>query len=237
MDIAEEKNQSRLDLRTGLLILPISGILYRGAPAESEAFYDTYDSARIDAAAAFAATDPRVRSLLLIWDSPGGYCQGMDSTLASLQALQTSRPDLPITSLVAGQCCSMAYIFANAAGRIEALPGTTIGSIGVMAVTTDSSALYRTAGIERRLITDGIYKGMGTPGIPWTAEWYASVEASVAALSITIRAGILDRRPALTIEDMQGQVWESAQAPAAMLDALSSAPSIEDYIEEYAARI
>ena len=232
-DLADEKNQPRFDLRTGLLLLPISGVLYRGAPAEAEAFHNCYDSARIDAAAAFAATDPRVRALALIWDSPGGYCQGMDTTLAALQSLQTARPDLPIASLVAGQCCSMAYIFANAAGSIHALPGTTIGSIGVMALTTDSSALYRTAGIERRLITDGIYKGLGTPGIAWTAEWYAHVEESVQSLSTTIRAAILAKRPSLTLDDLQGQAWESQKAPAALLDNISPTDSVEDWLEDW----
>jgi len=231
-EMADEALHPFFDEASGLLVLPIRGILLKGAAAELEAFYGYYNTDRIHALGRIAAADPRIRGIALLWDSPGGYVTGMDSTLAALAGLT-----LPVISLVTGMACSLAYLFANAAGPIQCLPGAVIGSIGVMATTYDTSAAYRDMGIDARLHTDGKYKGLGTPGIAWSADWYALVQDSIATLSAALRAGITARRPAVTIEDMQGQSWEVEKAPAALHDGISPSSDAESWLNDLAAHM
>jgi ClpP class serine protease len=231
-EIADEAYDPRFDPMSGLLVLPICGVLLKGADPELEAFCGYYNIDRLADLARTAATDPRVRGVALLWDSPGGYVTGMDGVTAALTGIT-----VPVISLVTGYCCSLAYIFANAAGPIQCMPGSIIGSIGVMATTYDTSAAYTQIGIQARLFTDGKYKGLGTPGIPWSADWYSLVEDGITTLSTALRAGITATRPQVTIENMQGQSWEVEAAPAALHDGITPAPDAEAWLSDLSAHL
>lgn len=228
-DCADEELSAQFDPVSGLLVQPIRGVIMRGATPEMEAFCGCFDLLRIDQTCAYAATAPGVRGLVFAIDSPGGYTSGMSTTLSALAALRAARPQLPLSTYTSGTCCSLAYIIAAAAGPIHPTSGATLGSIGVMAVTTDDSAAYRLAGIERRLLTDGLYKGLGTPGIPWSPDWYAHIQTHIDATSLDIRTRLSAQRPRLTLADMQGQTWDAAAAPAALHDGLVPG-TLSDYL-------
>jgi len=235
---ADEKLAPRFDPLTGLLLLPVQGMLMRGAMAELELYCGYYDTRRIDDAAAIAAAPGGyngsvVKGFALLWDSPGGYVSGWKATLSALAAIRATRPDLPIVSLVAGTCASLAYTFAAAAGPVVALAGSVIGSIGVMSTTTDSSQAFLAAGMERRLFADGKYKGLGTPGIPWSEDWYQSVANDVAAISSTLKTTIATARPGISPADMQGQTWEIEDAPTALHDGITDLCA-EEWLEAFA---
>jgi len=84
----------------------------------------TYEDIRD--AFALAASDPLVKSVILDVSSPGGYCDGLFETLATIEAFGK-----PVT-VQASQACSAAYALAAMAGPITALgPASCFGSVGV----------------------------------------------------------------------------------------------------------
>lgn len=225
-EIADER--LGMDEENGVIVQPVRGVLARGADVEMEAFCGFMDTRRIEQACE-AALDPRMRGLVFAFDSPGGIVNGWGTTLAAIANVRAQRPDIPVAAFVEGMACSLAYIFAAAREVIDCAPSAVLGSIGVMAVTTDSSRAFMDMGLERRLFADGTYKGMGTPGVQWKQEWYDAVQAGIDKTSKEIRAHITAFRPGTKTADMQGQVWNVENAPKSLYDGIA-AGTLEQYL-------
>ena len=129
----------------------------------------------------------------------------MEDAYGALLALRAARPDLAVYAYVDGQCCSAAAWVAAGCQERHAARRSTVGGVGVYTVTTDSFTAYQNEGLSRRLLTDGKYKGLGSPGVAWTEDWYALVADMVATESAAIKGAIRSAAPLVTDEWMQGQ--------------------------------
>lgn len=106
-----------------------------------------------------AQNDPAVRALLLAWDSPGGTVDGAQEASDGLFAMRDGKP---MESVAVGQMTSAAEMVGSAAGPVWASSDTTdMGSIGVLAMHRDFSAMEEKFGIKTTLLTAGKYKGVG----------------------------------------------------------------------------
>lgn len=85
-----------------------------------------------DIATALAAD--RVRSILLLIDSPGGEAKGIHELAAQIFA---GRSQKPIHAYTDGDCCSGAYWLAAAAEQITLDASALIGSVGVVLTVDD----------------------------------------------------------------------------------------------------
>lgn len=111
-----------------------------------------------------AMVDPRVRSLILAIDSPGGSVFGTPELAASIDELARIKP---IVSVSDARMLSAAYWIGSAANAIY-VTGLTVevGSIGVVATHNyDARAAEGTTEI-----TAGKYKRIATSNAPLTAE-------------------------------------------------------------------
>lgn len=114
-----------------------------------------------------ALADPAVRSIVLVLDSRGGTIDGIFE-LADL--IYESRDIKNIYSLAYGTMASAAYLIGAAASRVYASDvAAIVGSIGVIVIHEDTSALDQKSGIVTTRIYRGKYKGLISDG-PLTEE-------------------------------------------------------------------
>lgn len=114
-------------IRDGVASLPLFGpILPRAAmisPSGGGAIALDHVAADLRALQA----NPQVRTVLMVWDSPGGNVTQVREFAQLVAGFQK-----PIVSHVTGMCCSAAYHIGSQTTEITADPFAIVGSIGVM---------------------------------------------------------------------------------------------------------
>lgn len=118
-------------------------------------------------------SDPRVRSVILALDSPGGSAFGVPALAEAVRALAADKPTVAVSE---GMMASAAYWVGSAANALFA-EGTSdmVGSIGVV-MTHDFEPR---AGRVTTEITAGRYKRIASPDKPLTDEGRAYLQQQV----------------------------------------------------------
>ncbi len=152
-------------------------------------FVDT-GTAFVREALAAAVLDPKVASVLLVVDSPGGYVAGTEDLADDVRSVNEQKP---VVAYVEDLAASAAYWVASQARAVYANPGAFVGSIGVFAVVEDSSKKAEVEGVQVHVITTGPLKGAGVPGAPVTSEqldaWQTQVDDTMARFGASVRKG------------------------------------------------
>jgi signal peptide peptidase SppA len=161
-----------------------------------------------------AANDADVRSILLIWDSPGGSVSGTDDLAADIEAASRKKQ---VVSYIEDQCCSAALWCAVQASAVYANSETAcIGSIGVFSYAVDMSQYAEDMGIKVHLLTTGKFKGAGAvDGVPITEEQLAEMQSAVDKLGDSFIGAVSRGRDMsrADVEDLaDGRVWWGSEA-------------------------
>lgn len=149
-----------------IAVVPLHGVVQQRGSFFSELFGDTsLDSfnAMFDAAIA----DPKVKSVLLHIDSPGGSVYGVPETAARVFSARGTKP---IVAIADSMSASAAYFIASAADRLYVTPSGEVGSIGVYSIHVDESKALEAEGIKVTITKAGKYKAEGNPYEPLSAE-------------------------------------------------------------------
>lgn len=158
-------------------IVDISGPLVQHA--ERWCPWDSYDAirGRVDAALASPCD-----VLVLRIDSPGGSVAGCFE-LSRAIAASTAKAGKSVVAYVDGCACSAAYALACAASSIFVPPTAILGSIGVIKVAVDQTALNASMGLAFSVVTSGARKADGVPMVPITKEAIAAFQVEVDAMA------------------------------------------------------
>jgi ClpP class serine protease len=201
-------------------VLKLSGPLVKGVdPAEAEWFgLASYDSVH---AAADMVRSEGIDHLVLHLDSPGGMVTGCAE--AAERLLQLRESGVAITAYSDTMMCSAAYWLGAAADEIVTSPTAMVGSIGCMAMLMDQSGAFEQAGLRPEYFVNSgsEAKLWGRPGVPWTEEARTSFQESVDTVGAEFKNFLAANRPDLYREDMNGDVWDAANAPAGYVDVIS----------------
>lgn len=122
-----------------------------------------------------AATNQKVKHILLDVDSPGGQVSGIADT-ADLVS-QINENVKPIDAFTDGSMASAAYWLGVGARSITATKTANVGSIGVIMTHMERSRQLEQAGIKATVIRSGRYKQLGNPAEPLTEEGKAELQA------------------------------------------------------------
>ncbi len=199
----------------GTMTIQITGTLMASVPLIFQLFginATGYDEIR--AAVAVARTDPKVKAVTLMIDSPGGSTSGIHAVADDLSDLNDEKP---VTARVSGMAASAAYWIASQASKIYAERGSMIGSIGTYAVVRDSSVAAANAGIKVNVISSADLKGAGVPGAPVTDAQLADVRRMITAITENFVADVAIGRGKSTADILPsatGQLWMAPQAIA-----------------------
>lgn len=123
-----------------------------------------------------AVTDPNIRGVLLMVDSPGGESVGMFE-LADL--IHSQRAEKPIFAVADGDAFSAAYALASSAERLYVTRSGGVGSIGVWMMHVDQSAYNAKVGIKPTYLFAGKRKVDGNPHEPLSDEARDSFQSEV----------------------------------------------------------
>lgn len=137
-----------------------------------------------------AAQDPAVGSILMVFDSPGGYVAGTQDLADDVAAVNEVKP---VYAFAEDLMASAAYWVASRARAIYANEAAQVGSIGVFAVIEDTSAAMEAAGVKVHVLSTGPLKGAGAEGAPVTPEqvaaWQTEIDDTFALFAKAVRSG------------------------------------------------
>jgi signal peptide peptidase SppA len=125
------------------------------------------DTEKVGRAIDKAAADSGTKAIILHVDSPGGSVAGTAELAAKVRA---ARDRKPVIAQVDSQAASAAYWVASQATEVVSTPGGSVGSIGVVALHEDISAMLEAEGVRPTLISAGKYKVEGHPFAPLEDE-------------------------------------------------------------------
>lgn len=157
--IAAFESQTQMMVQDGVAIIPVRGTISLDDPWA--AFFGETTVKAISDNIDLAVADPKVKSILLTVNSPGGYVAGVEALGDKIYAARKKKPIYAFTDSLAA---SAAYWIGSAAEKLFVASETSeVGSIGVYMVHFDYSGMLSEAGIKVTEVTAGEYKGLGSP--------------------------------------------------------------------------
>lgn len=143
----------------GVAVISIIGSLVnRGAWIGANSGATSYEG--ISKQLTDAAADPKVKSIMLDLDSPGGEATGMFTLAAKVREVAAIKP---VIAVVNDMAASAAYGIASQCSEIVVSPTSIVGSIGVVLTHLDRSGEMEKRGVAATLIYAGAHKVDGHP--------------------------------------------------------------------------
>lgn len=155
-------------------IVPIAGPIFRHSSPLFEAFFGATSVDTIRASLRAAVASPAVSNILLAVDSPGGEVAGIADLADEIAGIQK-----PVTAVADPAMYSAAYYLAAGADTILLPRDAGVGSIGVLAVHVDESALLDKMGLKVTVVKSGARKDQYSSLKPLSDEARASLQARV----------------------------------------------------------
>ena len=161
-----------------------------------------------------AASDHRVKSIMLDVDSPGGTVDGTEELAEAVAEVAAVKP---VYAWCDGLMASAAYWISCGAKEIAASATSKVGSIGVIRLHREVSAALEKAGVTFNIIAAGHFKAAGNDVEPLSEEMRAYLQHSVDSaydlfLTAVEKGRRVNREKALTMAD--GKVFSGGEALA-----------------------
>lgn len=121
-----------------------------------------------------AENDDSIKAVVLRVDSPGGTVAASEEIAA--YAKEFSKP---LVTSIGDVGASGAYMLASQSDEIWAMPGSAVGSIGVIIEIPNVSGLLDKVGVDFTVVTAGKYKDAGSPYRELTKEELALIQGEV----------------------------------------------------------
>jgi ClpP class serine protease len=147
-------------IQDGTAVIPIQGVIARHASAVSNISGPRGTSvSQIRSELRAAMADDDVDRIVFDVDTPGGSVDGIADLADEIAAASK-----PTTAVVESMMASAGVWLMSGVDRIVAGQTARVGSVGVVAVMTDTSHRDHDAGITRTVVTSGRAKGGGMGG-------------------------------------------------------------------------
>ena len=156
---SDAKEQRAVATSKGVAVIPIVGSMsHRATGIEAMSGMTSYTTLQKQFEAAF--NDPKVGSILMDIDSPGGSVAG---AFDFRDYLMSKKGTKPVYALARDAMCSAAYLIGSTADKVYATQTARVGSIGVVAMHTDASGKMEKEGLKPTFISAGKFKTAGNP--------------------------------------------------------------------------
>jgi protease-4 len=169
----------------------------------------------VAAALRAAASDERVRAVLMRVNSPGGSAVASDTIWR--EVVRTRGAGKPVVVSMSDVAASGGYYISMAADVIVAQPGTLTGSIGVIVGKPVFEEALGRAGITTDSVAEGARATMFAPTHPFTEDEWERINTWLDAIyrDFTQKAAAGRRMPVERMHELaRGRVWTGADAAA-----------------------
>lgn len=193
---SEPEQEAPFEEIGGVAVVRISGPL----TSEPGWWFDSYPQIveRVN-----AALESPCKALVLRIDSPGGDVDGCYATAREIRA-RAADAGVKVYAYADGCAASAAYALACAAERIYVADSARVGSIGVMLVTVDTTAMDRAMGLNFAVITSGARKADGHPHVPLSDQALGAMQGQVDTLAELFFEHVAAAR-SMKVEAVRGQ--------------------------------
>lgn len=165
-------------VRDGIAVIPVTGaLIHRGGWIGNSSGQTSYEG--LAAQIEMAASDGMVRGVALEIDSHGGEVAGCFSLADQIRELREKKP---VWAFISDHAFSAAYAIASQATRIVMPRTGGAGSIGVICMHADKSALLEQMGVQVTVISAGAHKADGNPYAPLPESVRADLQAEMEQL-------------------------------------------------------
>lgn len=190
------------DFDNGTRVIPLFGAITRGLGLLGK-YYGMADTDEFVEQVNAAANDPKVSSIILHIQSPGGDAIGCCEASEAVQRASVSKPVKAFTDEI---MASAAYFIGAASEQIYVTKSALIGSIGTYVVLADDSKFWERMGVEYIVLRSGKYKGAGIDG--YDDEQINEMQRMVDSFGLQFRNAVSAyRNGAVDLDDMQGQIF------------------------------
>ncbi len=198
----DQERDRQYGMIDGVAIIPVRGVLYQGECSCSWA--TGYDWIRRGVLT--AAADPEVKAIVLDIDSPGGEVSGCFDLVDAIYAIRGVKP---IRSILSESAYSAAYALASATDHISVPRTGGTGSIGVIWMHVDWSAMLDKVGLKVTFVTCGARKADGHSEIPLSKEALERFQADIDILGALFVETVARNRnlPIATVRGMEAATF------------------------------
>lgn len=204
-----------IDEESGLGIIGICGpLLQHASLIDKSCGACSYQD--ISAALDQSMESRSVRTILMNFDSPGGQHNG-DIELAEKIAEIALGGEKEIYAFTECTMASAAYCLAGACNGIFSTKSAYVGCIGSIMAFMDMSQAYEDAGFKPVVFASGKYKGAGIEGTSLTPDQADYLMGLVNTAAAQFQEHVLQYRPDISAESMEGQIFYGQEAEAAGL--------------------
>lgn len=201
------------ELNQGVAFIPIEGTIVQKYSGWNALCGNTSTEALVHVMAA-AFDDPGVRAIYLDIDSPGGEVAGTFDAVDQLMALKRAAGK-PVHAHANELAASAAYAIASVADHLSTPRTGHVGSVGVIWLHAEQSAMLDALGINVTVIRRGDRKAEANSVEPLTPEAAAWMQQSVDETFELFVSSVVANRGALTrdtVIDTQSALLTSAEA-------------------------
>lgn len=208
--ILDENYFWTIEGKPGVAVIPIKGMLMKGAGPFAESCMGVVNPDRITHALAQAMAAKDIKQIVLDVDSPGGrvtYIPELAEQVAAAAKKKTVR--VFTDSMIA----SAATWTAAGASEILMTPSAQIGSIGTYLAFLNPTVAMQMQGYKMELFSQGTHKGIGLPGRDLTQADRDYLQAGVDKINAQFVAAVKAGRPGVSEEAVRdAKMYDGADA-------------------------
>ena len=156
-----------------------------------------------------AASDPNVRQILLVANSPGGQISGAVELANRVVEINRAKP---VEAYIEGMGASACYWVLSGCRQILAQPSATVGSIAVLMVHVDQTAAQEAAGYRVEIFRSGPLKAVGALGEKLTDPQRQHIHTQLADAFDLFKSHLATHRPKLSPAVMDGATFLAIKA-------------------------
>lgn len=236
--LANDQQEYRMEAG-GIAVLPVSGVISNKANMFTRVSGGA-SAQMLTSQVSSMRADPRVRGVVLDFDTPGGSVFGIPALASEIRALAAEKPTASVST---GMMASAGYWTGSAANSVF-MSGETdyLGSIGVVATHSYNP---RAGGAQTTEITAGRFKRMASDAAPLTKEGRAYIQGQVDEIYRAFVGAVAENRRVSVDQVLEhmadGRVFVGKQAlDAGLADGIATVDTIVERMatnpEKFAAR-
>ena len=212
--MAAENRGRKTAISRSVAVVPVVGMITQRADLLTD-FSGGVSTERLGKDIEALVNDPEVGAIILDIDSPGGNYTGTPELAEKVYGLRGRKP---LVAIANGMAASAAYWLATATDEVVVTPSGEVGSVGVLAIHYDMSAMNADLGITPTYVTYGRYKAEFNPDAPLAPEAAAELQRRVNEAGDTFVKALAKQRRTLQSNVRenygQGRVFGAEEAVA-----------------------
>lgn len=198
--------------KPGVAVIPLSGMIMKGAGPFAESCMGAVNPDRISHALAQAMAAPGIKQIVLDISSPGGRVTYVPELAEQVRAAAQTKGKT-VWAFTDTMIASAATWIASQANEIVMTPSAQIGSIGTYLAFLNPKVAMQMQGYSLELFKKGTHKAIGLPGHDLNQADRDYLQAGVDKINAQFVAAVQAGRPGVSEEAVRdAKMYDAAQA-------------------------